>query len=702
MAVSMSPNIIWQRSRHWASQVTTASPQIQDGNQRQQAQILATLSLILLLSSFIVMPIWVVITSFYSAAQYISLAALLLLALSYGLSRTRFYAAGIPLLIFSIPGLLFAMFVTGPGNLTERMLVLQFLIVVVLIASLFSRKLTLLVFIIGLSAIAAFFFVPGVPLPFAFTYLVFFLVVSALSLAIGEWNNYQKQLLFESEEKHRSVISAMTEGIVMQTQSGVIEACNTAAEQILGLTAEQMMGRKSVDPRWRAIHEDGSPFPGETHPAMITLRTGQPLKNVIMGVHQPDGQLRWISINSQPLLRPDIALPYAVVTSFADITARKKHERTLSEAQRRYYALFEQANDAVFIVDLNGRHLEANHRAAELLGYDIDEIQTLTYRDLSAEISQSQKIMQKLLAGEHQPVYERIFRKKDGSVIPVEINVELVCDMEGNPLHIQSVVRDISERKHTQQRELELTLEKERTQMLTTFIRNASHEFRTPLSIIETTSFVMARLQDAEERLQRVAIVHGQIKRLAKLINSLLIITRLESEPILDMQPVNLDMLLESIHRRLKAHYGSSLIFQITPPTKIPTVLGDPQELKEALWEIVDNACRFSPDEGVITAVTGTTDQYVWLDIHDSGPGILAEDMPHIFETFWRKDEAHSTPGLGLGLAIAKRIIQVHGGRIEATSEPETGTTFRVLLPIILESGNKPASDSFYKTSAPQ
>ena len=104
----------------------------------------------------------------------------------------------------------------------------------------------------------------------------------------------------------------------------------------------------------------------------------------------------------------------------------------------------------------------------------------------------------------------------------------------------------------------------------------------------------------------------------------------------------------------------------------------------------------------MITAVTGTTDQYVWLDIHDSGPGILAEDMPHIFETFWRKDEAHSTPGLGLGLAIAKRIIQVHGGRIEATSEPETGTTFRVLLPIILESGNKPASDSFYKTSAPQ
>lgn len=702
MAVSMSPNIIWQRSRHWASQVTTASPQIQDGNQRQQAQILATLSLILLLSSFIVMPIWVVITSFYSAARYISFAGLLLLALSYGLSRTRFYSAGIPLLIFSIPGLLFAMFVTGPGNLTERMLVLQFLIVVVLIASLFSRKLTLLVFIIGLSAIAAFFFVPGVPLPFAFTYLVFFLVVSALSLAIGEWNNYQKQLLFESEEKHRSVISAMTEGIVMQTQSGVIEACNTAAEQILGLTAEQMMGRKSVDPRWRAIHEDGSPFPGETHPAMVTLRTGQPLKNVIMGVHQPDGQLRWISINSQPLLQPDIALPYAVVTSFADITARKKHERASSEAQRRYYALFEQANDAVFILDLQGRHREANHRAAELLGYDIDEMQTLTYRDLSAEISQSQEVMQKLLAGEHQPVYERIFRKKDGSLIPVEINVELVCDMEGKPLHIQSVVRDISERKHTQQRELELTLEKERTQMLTTFIRNASHEFRTPLSIIETTSFVMARLQDAEERLQRVAIVHGQIKRLAKLINSLLIITRLESEPILDMQPVHLDTLLESIHRRLKAHYGSSLIFQITPPTKIPTVLGDPQELKEALWEIVDNACRFSPDDGVITAVTGTTDQYVWLDIHDSGPGILAEDMPHIFETFWRKDEAHSTPGLGLGLAIAKRIIQVHGGRIEATSEPQTGTTFRVLLPIILESGNKQASDSFYKTSASQ
>ncbi len=135
----------------------------------------------------------------------------------------------------------------------------------------------------------------------------------------------------ESEERYRSVISAMAEGIVLQQANGCITACNDSAERILGLTADQMMGRTSIDPRWRAIHEDGSSFPGETHPAIVTLRTGKPQFNVIMGVHKPDSSLSWISINSQPLFHVDELTPYAVVTSFADITARKQAELALQQ-----------------------------------------------------------------------------------------------------------------------------------------------------------------------------------------------------------------------------------------------------------------------------------------------------------------------------------------------------------------------------------
>lgn len=685
----MSPKFLLSRLQQLVRQLTTPSPQIKENDQRQQTRILASLALVILLASLIIMPIWVLITPIYPTARYISLGIILAFFAAYGLSRTRFYLAGASLLTFSILGALYIMFITGPGSLTDRMLVLKYLIVVVLIASLFSRELTFLIFLIGLSVIVSFFFMPEAPSSVTYSYLVFFLVVSSLGAAYIEINGRQKRRLLESEEKYRSLVAALSEGIVLQTQAGVIEACNTAAEQILGLTAEQMMGRKSVDPRWQAIHEDGSPFPGEEHPAMITLRTGQPLKDVIMGVHQPDGQLRWISSNSQPLNEPDAALPYAVVTSFADITDRKRSERAMKEAQHRYHALFEQAHDAIFMISLQGLHMEANHRAAELLGYTAAEIHDLHYLDLSAEASESEVAFQKLMAGELLPVYERLFRRKDGSVIPVEINVELVRDIDGNPLHIQSAVRDISERKQTQQRELELTLEKERTQMLTTFIQNASHEFRTPLTIIETTAFVMARLQNANERLQRVNVIHDQIKRLVKLINMLLIITKLENEASQHRLWVDIGEVLAAVHRRMKAQYPSSLKFHFAGPTDLPTVWGDPDELKEALWQIVDNACRFSAKDGVITAVTGTTDQHLWLDIRDDGSGILAENLTHIFEIFWRADEAHSTPGFGLGLAIANRIIQAHGGKIQVTSEPQIGTTVRILLPLAQNSGTQ-------------
>jgi PAS domain S-box-containing protein len=141
-----------------------------------------------------------------------------------------------------------------------------------------------------------------------------------------------QKALQESEERYRSLIAAMAEGIVLQDAKGVIHTCNNSAERILGLNREQMMGKTSLDPHWRAIKEDGSPFPGEEHPAMVSLRTGEPCIDVIMGVYKPDGSLNWISINSQPLYKSGDSLPYAVVTSFFDITERKQAEVAIQQA----------------------------------------------------------------------------------------------------------------------------------------------------------------------------------------------------------------------------------------------------------------------------------------------------------------------------------------------------------------------------------
>lgn len=135
--------------------------------------------------------------------------------------------------------------------------------------------------------------------------------------------------LQESEERYRSVIASMTEGIVLQQADGEIIACNQSAERILGLSADQMQGLSSIDFERETIHEDGSPFPVVDYPAMVTLRTGEAQMNVIMGIRRQDRPIAWISINSQPLFHPDQELPYAVVASFSDITAQRMAQEIL-------------------------------------------------------------------------------------------------------------------------------------------------------------------------------------------------------------------------------------------------------------------------------------------------------------------------------------------------------------------------------------
>ncbi len=126
----------------------------------------------------------------------------------------------------------------------------------------------------------------------------------------------------------------MAEGLVVQECDGAISACNKSAERILGLTADQMMGRTSIDARWGAIHEDGALFPGPDHPSMVALRTGERQSNVCMGVHQPDGGTTWILINAEPIFDPDSRIPRAVVSTFTDITDRKRLEEHLIQMQK--------------------------------------------------------------------------------------------------------------------------------------------------------------------------------------------------------------------------------------------------------------------------------------------------------------------------------------------------------------------------------
>ena len=169
----------------------------------------------------------------------------------------------------------------------------------------------------------------------------------------------------------------------------------------------------------------------------------------VLKIQTAAGEIRYLEYNNT--LQAE-GLPAPLVHAIArDVTERKLAEDAQRLAETRYHSLFNQAHDAVFILDLQGRHQAANKRAAEMLGYDYAEVQQLSMADTSNELPQSMEKIERLLRGEQLPVYERIFRRKDGSLIPVEINVELVRDANGRPLHIQSIARDISERRRAEE-----------------------------------------------------------------------------------------------------------------------------------------------------------------------------------------------------------------------------------------------------------
>jgi two-component system, cell cycle sensor histidine kinase and response regulator CckA len=161
---------------------------------------------------------------------------------------------------------------------------------------------------------------------------------AASSIAIALEQRKAQAALRESEKTYRTLFESVPQGVVCQNAEGVITSANPAAERILGLTASQMRGMTSLDPGWRAIHEDGSPFPGETHPVRVALKTSRPVSNVVMGIFNPlKGQHNWISVSAAPLFTAGKDQADQVYVTFEDITERRRaeQERARLEADLR-------------------------------------------------------------------------------------------------------------------------------------------------------------------------------------------------------------------------------------------------------------------------------------------------------------------------------------------------------------------------------
>jgi len=295
------------------------------------------------------------------------------------------------------------------------------------------------------------------------------------------------------------MLAQVEQGMVLQLADGIIQACNHTAERILGMTTERLIGWNLLDPTWGAICEDGSPFPGDTHPAKAALRTGQPCLNIVIGLYKPSGELVWLLLSSQPLFQMGGTTPYAVVTTFSDITALKRGqfeinsslEKEDSEKLRRGDAktenfpvfqlsggdrssslkselqeiqrLIQQIADAIpgllYLYDLvEQRNVYINLQVAEILGYTQDQIQTMGLQSLFLLLHPDD-------LARYPAHLERLNSAADGEVTTFEYQYRhangewryfysyetvFTRTADGSPQQILGIAQDITERRRTE------------------------------------------------------------------------------------------------------------------------------------------------------------------------------------------------------------------------------------------------------------
>lgn len=254
----------------------------------------------------------------------------------------------------------------------------------------------------------------------------------------------------ESEARYRSLVTAMAEGVVVQDAQGRISFCNDAACTLLGLSREQLLGLVSMDARWQAVKENGEPLPGDEHPAMLTLATGQPLDRVVMGICHPDGERIWLTVNARPLLVPGDDQPHGVVTTFADITSAKNAQLSSQLAE----AVVNSTSQPIVVTDAGGFIVQANPAFCLLAGYAADEIIGRPVGSVMHSGQQNPDFYQTLwqrLRQEGNWEGEVWNRRRTGEVVPQWLAITAIRSQGGQVERYVGIYMDITEHKRREE-----------------------------------------------------------------------------------------------------------------------------------------------------------------------------------------------------------------------------------------------------------
>jgi len=512
--------------------------------------------------------------------------------------------------------------------------------------------------------------------------LVRFLESLGTSIGIAARRQLAAHVLAESEEKYRILFQTMAQGVVYQSADGKIISANPAAERILGLTLDQMQGRTSIDPRWRAIHEDGSDFPGQTHPAMVALQTGREVRDVVMGVYNPRTESHvWINVNAVPRIEPGDDKPYQVYTTFDDITERKRAE----EDMRQMAALPLQNPNPVLAMSMEGQLLFVSPAAAR------------TFPTLSAE-----GLRHCILAD--WPSVADALRRRSPPMVRREVAVDGAWYLQIF-FHAAELDRvlvylvDITDRKRAEEaaRKAQAELlderqhekehaEAELAQMRDRLVRatrlaaigqvsaSIAHDLRNPLGTVRNAAYYLGRRlpKDQPEVAEYLGIINQEVAAADRIITNLLAVAGAK-EPV--KQHVDVGQAIREALAETGQAEAVRLRMSLAPEPFM--VRADPDHLRQVFRNLVANAAEAMGDGGEIVVEAARDADGDSIVLRDTGPGVAQEIRETVFEPL----VTTKAKGIGLGLTICRQIIEHHGGSIELIDEDRPGAAFRIRLP---------------------
>lgn len=368
-------------------------------------------------------------------------------------------------------------------------------------------------------------------------------------------------------------------------------------------------------------------------------------------------------------------------------------------AQFHLAALVESADDAIISKALDGTIRTWNEGAEKILGYSAAEmigrsIFTLVPPELHDE---EREILRKIQRGERISHFDTIRVTKYGRHLNVSLTVSPIKDRSGTIIGASKILRDISERKRAEQEKLDALNEASKARheaevsnrIKDEFLATISHELRTPLTaVLGWVRMMRSGKLDIETQLRALEVIDRNVRSQAQLIEDLLDISRITAGKLrLDVRPVQPAAIITAAVESLRfAADARQIRLQTVLDFNAGPIAGDFERLQQVLWNLLSNAIKFTPKGGRVQIVLERVNSHIEVRVTDTGQGLKPDFLPYIFDRF-TQGEAVTTRthgGLGMGLAITKAIMELHGGTISATSEGEgKGATFRLNLPLM-------------------